>query len=250
MTYDFRDKVALVTGASRGIGRGIALEFARNGADIVGVFIKSREKADSALREIRELGVNAEFIQADVSDEAEVNRLRDMVLKRFGKVDFIINNAGIHQHLKTWQLSVEDWDRVLSTNLRSQFLVTRAFTPHMMERKSGRVVNISSCVVFEGTDHEAHYAASKAGTIGLTKAQALEFAPYGINANAVAPGYITTDMLVFDSGLQERKALLKIPKGRFGRPEDIAKMTAFLCSEGADYITGQTFHVNGGLVMP
>lgn len=249
MTYDFSGKTAVVTGASRGIGKGIALELARNGADIVGAYVKNEEKAKEALDEIIRTGVNAEFVKCDVSKEKDVQQLKDLVLDNYGKADFIINNAGIHQHLKSWELSLEDWNRVIQTNLTGVFLVTKAFTPVMMENRAGRVVNISSCVAYNGTDHEVHYAASKSGMVGLTKSLALELATYGINVNAVAPGYISTDMLAFDSVEEEKEAILSIPMGRIGLPEDIARSVAFLCSDGAGYMTGQVLHVNGGLIM-
>lgn len=249
MTYDFSGKTAVVTGASRGIGKGIALELARNGADIVGVYVKNEEKAKEALDEIIQTDVNVEFVKCDVSKEKDVQQLKDRVLDEFGGADFIINNAGIHQHLKSWELSLEDWNRVIQTNLTGVFLVTKAFTPSMMERRSGRVVNISSCVAYSGTDHEVHYAASKSGMVGLTKSLALELATYGINVNAVAPGYIATDMLAFDSVEEEKAAILSIPMGRIGVPGDIARSVAFLCSDGAGYMTGQVLHVNGGLIM-
>lgn len=249
MTYDFSGKTAVVTGASRGIGKGIALELARNGADIVGVYVKNEEKAKEALDEIIRTGVNVEFVKCDVSKEKDVQQLKDRVLDKYGKADLIINNAGIHQHLKSWELSLEDWNRVIQTNLTGVFLVTKAFIPIMKEKRSGRVVNISSCVAYSGTDHEVHYAASKSGIVGLTKSLALELATYGINVNAVAPGYISTDMLAFDSVEEEKGAIQTIPMGRIGLPEDIARSVAFLCSDGAGYMTGQVLHVNGGLIM-
>jgi len=250
MNYDFSKKVAVVTGASRGIGRGIAIDFARNGANIIGVYVDSKKTYDEVKQEIGELGVEVEFIQADVSNEDDVNDLRRKTFDAFGDVDFVVNNAGIHQHIKSWDLSLEDWNRVITTNLTSQFLVSRAFIPAMQKRKFGRMVNISSCVAYSGTDHEVHYAASKSGTISLTKSLALELAPFNINVNAISPGYIHSDMCTFDSKEQELEIIKTIPKGRIGVPPDIGKMVSFLCSDGADYITGQMFHVNGGLIMP
>jgi len=249
MNYDFRDKVAIVTGASRGIGRGIALELAKNGANIVGIYLSNKKMAKQTYDEIRKIGVDGDFFKCDVSDETEVLRLRNRVLENFGNVDFLINNAGIHQHLKSWELSLKDWKKVIDTNLTSVFIVTKAFMLGMMKQKFGRIVNISSCVAYTGTDHEIHYAASKAGIIAVTKSFALEIAKYNINVNAIAPGYIATDMVVLDSK-EEKKVSRSIPKRRIGEPDDIAKTVSFLCSDGADYITGQMFHVNGGLVMP
>ena len=244
----------MVTGASRGIGKGIALDLAQNGAHVVGVYISSDQRAKETKEEIEAFslrnGVETEFIRADVSNEAHVSALHDRVMEMFGRADFLVNNAGIHQHLKSWELSLEDWNRVMATNLTSQFLMTRAFIPIMKVRGFGRIVNISSCVAYSGTDHEIHYAASKSGTISLTKSLARELAPYNINVNAVAPGYIHSDMCVFASKEEEDMTARTIPKGRIGVPVDIAKTVSFLCSEGSDYITGQMFHVNGGLIMP
>lgn len=249
MNSEFEGKVAVITGASRGIGRGIALELARCGADIVGAYQKDEKKAASLKKEIEKLGRKAMMVKCDVSVEKDVAKLRDAVLKKFGGVDFVINNAGIHQHLKSWELSEEDWRKVLDVNLTGTFLVTKAFTPIMIEKKAGRIVNISSCVAFTGTDHEVHYAASKGAVLALTKSLALELAPYGINVNAIAPGYIDTDMVVFDSPSQKKNVLKGIPKHRLGLPEDIGKAARFLCSEDSDYITGQVIHVNGGMIM-
>jgi NAD(P)-dependent dehydrogenase (short-subunit alcohol dehydrogenase family) len=254
MNYDLTGKVAVVTGASRGIGKGIALDLADNGAHVVGVYVSNEEKAKETLSEIEvialEHGGETEFLRADVSNEDHVSAMHDRVMEMFGRVDLLVNNAGIHQHLKSWELSLDDWNRVMTTNLTSQFLVSRAFIPIMKVRKFGRIVNISSCVAYCGTDHEIHYAASKSGTIALTKSLALELAPYNINVNAVAPGYIHSDMCAFGSKEEQTTTELKIPKRRIGVPKDIAKTVSFLCSEGSDYITGQMFHVNGGLIMP
>jgi 3-oxoacyl-[acyl-carrier protein] reductase len=250
MTYDFNGKVALVTGASRGIGRGIALELARNGASIAGIYVANLEMAEKTLEDIVQTGAGIEFFKCDVSREDDVLAVKEKVIEKFGRVDFVINNAGVHQHLKSWELSIEDWKRIIDINLTGVFVVSKAFIPHMRERKCGKIVNISSCAAYTGTDHEVHYAASKAGIIGLTKSLALELASYNINVNAIAPGYIDTDMVVFESEVEKKDVENGIPKGRIGIPEDIAKTVSFLCSEDADYITGQMLHVNGGLVMP
>ena len=249
MSAEFQGKVAVVTGASRGIGRGIATELAAHGADVAVIYRAEGAKAAEAVESIRAMGRKAVAIQCDVANADEVNAMRDEVLKEFGRADFIVNNAGIHQHLKSWELSDEDWHRVMDVNITGTFLVARAFTPHLMERKSGRMVNISSCVAFTGTDHEVHYAASKGAVLGLTKSLALELAPYGINVNAIAPGYIETDMVVFE-GVHDRETVIKsIPARRLGQPEDIGRAARFLCSEDSSYMTGQVLHVNGGLVM-
>ena len=249
MNAEFQGKVAVVTGASRGIGKGIALELARSGADVAVVYRAEGAKAAEVVDSIRAMGRKAIAVQCDVANAEEVNAMRDEVLAKFGRADFIINNAGIHQHLKSWELSEDDWHRVMDVNITGTFLVARAFTPHLIERKSGRIVNISSCVAFTGTDHEVHYAASKGAVLALTKSLALELAPHGINVNAIAPGFIETDMVVFD-GAHERETVIKsIPAQRLGQPEDIGRAARFVCSRDSDYVTGQVLHINGGLVM-
>ena len=249
MTGEFEGKVAVITGASRGIGKGIALELARNRTSIAIVYRSKEDKAQEVKSQIEQLGCEAIIIKCDVSNSEDVTKLHDAVMEKFGHVDFVINNAGIHQHLKSWELSEEDWHRVLDVNLTGAFLVSKAFTPHMLERKSGRIIHISSCVAFTGTDHEVHYAASKGGLFSLTKSHALELAGHGINVNAIAPGYIDTDMLVFDEVHPLDTVLKTIPQHRLGQPEDIARAVKFLCSKDSDYITGQVIHVNGGLIM-
>ena len=249
MTGEFAGKVAVVTGASRGIGKGIALELARNGARIAIVYRSEEAKAQEVKSQIEGMGQQSIIIKCDVSSSEDVTRLHDAVMDKWGRVDFVINNAGIHQHLKSWELSEEDWKKVIDVNMTGPFLVSKAFTPHMMEKKAGRIVHISSCVAFTGTDHEVHYAASKGGLFSLTKSHALELAGYGINVNAIAPGYIDTDMLVFDEVHPLDTVLETIPQHRLGQPEDIARAVKFLCSADSDYITGQVIHVNGGLIM-
>ena len=249
MTGEFEGRVAIVTGASRGIGKGIALELARNGASIAIVYRSEGEKARQVQDEIEKIGQQAMIIKCDVSSSEDVAELHDAVMEKWGRADFIINNAGIHQHLKSWELSEEDWKKVIDVNMTGPFLVSKAFTPHMMEKKAGRIIHISSCVAFTGTDHEVHYAASKGGLFSLTKSHALEMAKYGINVNAIAPGYINTDMLVFDEVHPLDEVLKTIPQHRLGQPEDIARAVKFLCSKDSDYITGQVIHVNGGLIM-
>jgi 3-oxoacyl-[acyl-carrier protein] reductase len=249
MNKEFDGKVAVITGASRGIGRGIALELARCGATIIGAYQKEEKKANILRKEIEKLGQEALMVKCDVSDSGDVAKLYASVMKKFSRVDFIINNAGIHQHLKSWELSEEDWRKVIDVNLTGTFLVTKAFTPYMIEKKAGRVVNISSCVAFTGTDHEVHYAASKGAVLALTKSLALELASHGINVNAIAPGYIDTDMAVFDTPAQKAEVLKGIPKHRLGLPADIGKAARFLCSADSEYITGQVIHVNGGMIM-
>lgn len=249
MTGEFEDRTAIVTGASRGIGKGIAIELAKNGADIAIVYRSGEKKAREVQAMIEDIGQEAITVKCDVASSEDVAGLYNVVMEKWGRADFVINNAGIHQHLKSWELSREDWQRVLDVNLTGAFLVSKAFTPHMMERKNGRIIHISSCVAFTGTDHEVHYAASKGGLFALTKSHALELAGYGINVNCIAPGYIETDMLVFDEVHPLDTVLETIPQHRLGQPGDIARAARFLCSADSDYITGQVIHVNGGLIM-
>jgi 3-oxoacyl-[acyl-carrier protein] reductase len=242
-------KVALVTGASRGIGRGIALALAGEGCDVAVNFVGSKEKAQAVVKDIKALGRRAIAVQADVSDEGQVERMRDTVHKELGPVDIIVNSAGIHQHLKFWELSRKDWDRVIAVNLTGPFLVTKAFIEDMKGRKRGRVVHISSIIGMVGTDHEIHYAASKAGLFAVTKSMALELAPFGITVNCIAPGWIDTDMTADFKGPDAEALLRKIPLHKVGQPDDIAKAVVFLASDDAAWVTGETVHVNGGWGM-
>jgi len=240
------NKVALVTGASRGIGRGVALEMAKEGADVVVNYASSDEKAAEVSHAIETLGRRALVVKADVSRPDQVEDMRKRVIKEFGGVDILVNNAGVHRHLKFWEMEVTEWRRVLSVNLDGVFLCSKAFSREMKEKKWGRIINISSIIGFIGTDHEAHYGASKAGVLGLTKSLALELASYNITVNAIAPGWIETDMTADATAERRREALELIPLGRMGQPADIANAAAFLASERASFITGQTIHVNGG----
>jgi 3-oxoacyl-[acyl-carrier protein] reductase len=242
-------KIALVTGASRGIGRGIALEMAREGADVIVNYSSSKTKANEVVRSIEALGRRAIAAEADVSNPQEVAAMRRLVLTEFGSVDILVNNAGIHHHLKSWEIDLTEWKRVLAVNLDGVFQCTNAFNPEMRAKKWGRIVNISSIDALRGTDHEAHYGSSKAALLGLTKSLALELAPYNITVNAIAPGLIETDMTAWATGEQGRLALEKIPLGRIGQPADVGRVAVFLASDMADFITGQTIHVNGGEAM-
>jgi 3-oxoacyl-[acyl-carrier protein] reductase len=239
-------KVALITGASKGIGRAIALEMAREGADVVVNYNQSEEKAKEVARTIESFGRKALLQKADVSKAVDVEAMKKQVLREFNGVDILVNNAGTHYHLKTWEMDPEEWSRVLGVNLDGVFFCSKAFSKEMRERKWGRIVNISSIIAFIGTDHEAHYGASKAAVVGLTKALALELAPYNVTVNAIAPGWIETEMTSGTKGDEKKEALKLIPLGRFGQPEDIAYAAVFLASERASFITGQTLHVNGG----
>lgn len=242
-------KVALVTGASRGIGRAIAVEMAREGADVAVNFTYSEEKANEVARSIQALGRRALVVKADVSRPEEVGSMRKRVLREFGGVEILVNNAGVHHHLKSWDIDNAEWRRVLGVNLDGTFLCSKAFSPEMRRKKWGRIINISSIVGFIGTDHEAHYGASKAAVVGLTRSLALELAGYNITVNAIAPGWIETDMTAGASDEEKKKALELIPLGRMGQPADVAHAAVFLASDRASFITGQTIHVNGGEAM-
>ncbi len=245
-----KGKTALVTGSSRGIGRACALELAREGAVVAVNYIKNKDKARETVSMIDELGGEAVVIPADVASFEEVEKMKIKIHEFVGPVDILVNNAGIHQHLKSWELSSEDWDRVIGVNLGGVFNCSKAFAPDMMERKWGRIVNISSVIAYLGTDHEVHYAASKGGVLSATKSLALELASHGITVNAVSPGYIETDMTKFESEEEKKYYLGKIPLARLGQPEDIAHSVVFLCSKASTYITGENINVNGGLAFP
>ncbi len=243
---ELSEKVALVTGASRGIGAGIALALGEAGAKVVVNYEFQKEKADRVVDRIKARGGEAVCCQADVSDEAQIASMLDCIRKKYRGIDILINNAGIHQHLIIEKLSYEDWVSVITVNLDSAFLLTRAVLPHMKKKRWGRIINISSISGFAGTNVECHYAASKAGIVGFTKAIALESASFGVTVNAIAPGAIETDMLDVTTEAKRRKRLAPIPVGRLGRPEDIAHAVLFLASPKTSFITGETIHVNGG----
>ncbi len=249
MFSSLRGKIALVTGSSRGIGRATALELARNGCDVVVNYVKNEKKAREVEREIKECGQEALVIKADVSVRKEVKRMRDEIMDTFNKLDILVNNAGIHQHLKSWELSLEDWKHVIEVNVTGAFLCCQVFIPHFKEKRHGRVINISSVVAFIGTDRECHYASSKAGTIGFTKSLSLELAPYNITVNAIAPGFIETDMTSFENAKEREIVEKKILLRRVGKPEEIGYAVCFLASDMAEYITGETLNVNGGLAF-
>ena len=243
------DSVAIVTGSGRGIGRAIALELATAGVKIVVNYAGRADKAEETLNLIREAGGEGLAIQADVSQATEVERLLKTTLDHFGKVDILVNNAGITRDSLLLRMKEADWDSVLATNLKGAYLCTKAVSKGMLKQRSGVIVNISSVVGLSGNAGQANYAAAKAGMIGFTKSIAKEFASRGIRVNAVAPGYIFTDMTeTLPEGMQS-DILRGIPLGRMGKPEDVAKVVRFLVSPEASYITGQTLCVDGGMEM-
>ncbi|WP_059170106.1 3-oxoacyl-[acyl-carrier-protein] reductase [Bacillus sp. FJAT-27445] len=242
-------KSALVTGASRGIGREIALELARQGANVVINFAGSEAKANEVAEEIKAMGREAFAIQGDVSNSDAVAAMVKETVERFGTLDILVNNAGITRDNLLMRMKESEWDDVININLKGVFLCTKAVTRQMMKQRNGRIINIASIVGVSGNPGQANYVAAKAGVIGLTKTAAKELSSRNINVNAIAPGFITTDMT--DKLTEEVKAemLKQIPLARFGEPGDIAKAVVFLASEDSSYMTGQTLHIDGGMVM-
>ncbi|WP_416731490.1 3-oxoacyl-[acyl-carrier-protein] reductase [Fictibacillus sp. JL2B1089] len=243
------EKSVLVTGASRGIGRAIALYFAKNGAKVAVNYSGSEEKANEVVKEIKENGGIAFAIKADISSSEDVTNMVKTVVDEFGSLDVLVNNAGITRDNLLMRMKEEDWDAVINTNLKGVFLTTKAVTRQMMKQRKGRIINIASIVGVSGNAGQANYVAAKAGVIGLTKTAAKELSSRGITVNAIAPGFIETDMTgKLEEGIKS-EMLRGIPLARFGQPEDIASAAAFLASDASSYITGQTLHVDGGMVM-
>lgn len=242
-------KVALVTGASRGIGKAIACKLAREGAKVIINYNGSKEKAEAVKSEIEAAGGQAEVYQCDVSDYTACETFIQTVIKEEGSLDILVNNAGITKDGLLMKMSEEDFDKVLDTNLKGAFNTIRFASRQMLRQKGGRIINMSSVVGVSGNAGQASYAASKAGVIGLTKAAARELASRGITVNAIAPGFIETDMTDVLSDKVKEASEAQIPLGHFGKPEDVAAAAAFLASEEAGYITGQVLHVDGGMVM-
>ncbi|MCB9068494.1 MAG: 3-oxoacyl-[acyl-carrier-protein] reductase [Calditrichae bacterium] len=241
-------KIAIVTGSTKGIGKEIALEFAREGAKVV-ISGRNEERANEVVAEIKNAGGEALAVIGDVSVMADAQSLIDETVKAFGQVDILINNAGITRDNLLMRMKEEDWDTVLNINLKGTFNTIKSVTRQMMKQRSGRIVNITSVVGQIGNAGQANYAASKAGIIGLTKSVAKELASRGITCNAIAPGFIDTDMTEV-LGEKTREALLtQIPLARLGNVLDIAKAAVFLSGDDAGYITGQTLNVDGGMVM-
>lgn len=240
-------KTALVTGASRGIGRAIALRLAEDGANVAVIYAGSADKAEAVVNEITALGVNAKAYRCNVADSAAVNETVKAVTNDLGKIDILVNNAGITRDGLMLRMKDEDFDAVLDTNLKGAFNMIRACYSGFIRKKSGRIINISSVSGIMGNAGQANYSASKAGVIGLTKSVARELASRGITCNAVAPGFIQTDMT---ENLGDNNPLLNsIPLGRMGKPEDIAAAVAFLASDSAAYVTGEVLKVDGGLAI-
>ncbi|MCY7492730.1 3-oxoacyl-[acyl-carrier-protein] reductase [Bacillus safensis] len=243
------NKTAVVTGASRGIGRSIAIDLAKSGANVVVNYSGNEAKANEVVDEIKALGQQAFAVKADVSNTEEVQAMMKQAIDTFGSIDILVNNAGITKDNLLMRMKENEWDDVININLKGVFNCTKAVTRQMMKQRSGRIINLASVVGVCGNPGQANYVAAKAGVIGLTKTTAKELATRHITVNAVAPGFISTDMTdKLDENVQT-EMLKQIPLARFGAPEDISNVVVFLASEGAGYITGQTIQVDGGMVM-
>jgi 3-oxoacyl-[acyl-carrier protein] reductase len=248
MTGSLEGKIALVTGASRGIGRAIALELARRGADVA-LAARHAAPAEEVAAEIRALGRRAFAFGLDVGDFDAVEKSAGAVEEALGKISILVNNAGIARDQLLLRMKPEDWRDVMRVNLDGTFYCTKVFTRDMIRARWGRVINVSSVVANSGNAGQSNYAASKAGILGFTRSVARELAGRGVTANVVAPGYIETAMTEGLPDAAREFILRNIPLGRFGAPEDVAGVIAFLAGDGASYITGQVIHVDGGMVM-
>lgn len=245
---DLNNKVAIVTGGSRGIGAAISKELAKNGVKVVINFNSRSELADKVVAEIKDIGSDAYAVQADVSKLADAQKLINETVNHFGKLDILVNNAGITRDRSFKKLSEEDWRTVIDVNLNSVYNTTSSALEHILESDAGRIINISSIIGQAGGFGQTNYAAAKAGMIGYTKSLALELAKSGVTVNAIAPGFIDTEMVQAIPENIREQIVAKVPKRRFGQPEEIARGVIYLCKDG-DYITGQQLNINGGLYM-
>ena len=244
-----KGKCAFVTGASRGIGKAIALKLASLGANLVLNYRSSEAEALEVEKEIKDMGVDAISVKGDISKIEDVENLVSAAKEKFGAVDIMVNNAGITKDTLILRMKEEDFDKVIDVNLKGVFNCLKTITPVMVRQKHGKIINLSSVVGISGNAGQVNYAASKAGVIGMTKSLAKELGSRGINVNAVAPGFIETDMTEVLGDKYKEEMKKNIPLKKLGKPEDVAEVVAFLASESSDYVTGQVIHVDGGMLM-
>jgi len=240
--------VVVITGSSRGIGRAIAEELGQSGAKVIVNYHQSREAAEDVVAHLKQSGSESVAIQADVSDPAQAARLIDETLQRFGRIDVLVNNAAINIDRTMKNLSPDDWDTVIKADLSSYFYTVRATIPHFIQQKSGKIINISSMNAESGSFGQANYSAAKAGIIGFTKTAALELARYNVTVNAICPGYVATEMYEAIPAKTKEAILARIPLGRAGTPQEVARAVHYLIVDG-DYYTGETLNMNGGAYM-
>ncbi len=245
----FEGRVALVTGGTRGIGAAITQALAERGASVAAGYNRGKESAEKFAQQMAAKGATVSIHQGRVDENEDCNRVAKEVMDRFGRVDYLINNAGITHDKTVRKMSSEDWQQVLNVNLSGAFNMTKAVLEHMIDRGSGRIVNISSVIGETGNVGQANYAASKAGLVGFTKSLALEMAQRGITVNCVAPGFIETEMVGAIPAAALAKVVEKIPQRRLGRPEEVARLVTFLLEDESSYITGAVYTINGGLDM-
>ncbi len=246
---ELEGKNVLVTGGSRGIGRSIALTLAKEGANVIINYTSNDDRAESVVKEIESFSVRGLAVKANISKASQVDKMMATIREKFDGIDILINNAGITKDSLFVRMKEDDWDQVMEVNLKGVFLSTKAVTRQMIRQKYGRIINMSSVVGVVGNPGQANYCASKAGLIGFTKSLAKELAGKNITVNAIAPGFIETDMTKVLSDSVKESMVDAIPMGRYGKPEDIANLVAFLASDKAAYITGQVIHVDGGMAM-
>ena len=242
-------QVVFITGGSRGIGKAIALKYAKNGYNIVINYVSDKTDTEKLEKEFKETGAEVLLVKADVSKAEEVEEVVKKAIEKFGKIDVLVNNAGITRDTLLMRMKEEDFDKVIEINLKGTFLVTKAITPYMMKKRNGRIINLSSVVGVSGNAGQSNYSASKAGIIGFTKSVAKELASRNIRANAVAPGFIDTDMTSVLSDEVKAGINAQIPMKRMGTAEEIANVVYFLGSEESSYITGQVINIDGGMLM-